>query len=189
MSPGLLNVLAWSIPHKDPLSPTFKWIAFSIIAGLSLALLRQFHTLLRRNETSGFSATFGYGCSIMATLLLFPAHAELGMTVLAVLAFGDGSATLGGILLGGRTLPWNRAKTWSGTMCFVFVGGPLASLAYLAESQPTAPVFAAIVCGMTAATVAALAESLRSRINDNIRVGIAAAVSVAAAHALTVGLI
>jgi dolichol kinase len=128
-------------------------------------------------------------------LLLFPAHAELGLTVLAVLAFGDGSATLGGLLFDSRPLPWNRDKTWSGTLCFLLAAIPMASLIYWGEShnaealEPGVSFATALFCGGSAAFVAAIAESLRSRINDNVRVGLAASVAVAATHALAVGLV
>lgn len=188
MAPGLLVVLSWSIPHKDPLSPTFKFIAGGIIMGLALLLLRRWHTVVRKGETHNLGAVFGYAVSVLATLLLFPAHAELGMAVLVVLAFGDGSATLGGLILRGPALPWNSQKTWAGTLSFIIVGAPLTVLAYWAESQPKADWAAATACGITAVLVAAFAESIPSRINDNIRVGIAASAGVAITHAVAVGM-
>jgi dolichol kinase len=141
------------------------------------------------------AAVIGYAGSVLLTLLLFPAHAELGLTVLAVLAFGDGSATLGGKLFGGKRLPWNRDTTWAGLICFVCVGLPMAALVYWGEtyfnpetaSEPV-PISIALLCGGTATVIAALAESVPSRINDNIRVGLAASLAVVSVHALAVGL-
>ena len=187
MLPGLLPVLSWIVPHKDPLSPTFKGIAGCIVVGLSVALLSRFHTILRTDEHNPLAAVFGYAGAVLMTLILFPAHAELGMTVLVILAFGDGSATLGGILLRGPTLPWNSTKTWAGLFCFLLIGAPLASLAYWAEAQPVVGVGAAVVCGCSAAIVAALFESIDSRWNDNIRVGLAASITVAIAHGIFIG--
>ncbi|MGH7130100.1 MAG: hypothetical protein ACREIV_16125, partial [Planctomycetaceae bacterium] len=136
----------------------------------------------------------GYAGSVLATLLIFPAHAELGLAVLAVLAFGDGSATLGGMLIGGPRLPWNRAKTVSGLVSFLLVGGATASLVYWGEvyfnpesDTPPVTLGTALLCGFAAAGVSAVAESLPMRLNDNVRVGVTAAATVAVVHALVVG--
>ena len=187
MLPGLLPIISWIVPHKDPLSPTFKLIAAGVMAGLCFALFRSFHTIVRKGERNPTSAVFGYAGAVLATLLLFPAQAELGMTVLVVLAFGDGSATLGGMLFPGPRLPWNADKTWSGLLCFLFIGAPLASLAYWAEAQPYATFDIAAICGCSAIVTAAIAESIKSQINDNIRVGVVAAAAVAVTHGLVVG--
>ncbi|MBM82024.1 MAG: hypothetical protein CMJ78_15745 [Planctomycetaceae bacterium] len=188
MAPGLLPIASWAYPHKDPLSPTFKWIAVGIIVGLATTLLARYRTVQREDERNGIGAVAGYAFSVLLTLLLFPSHAELGMAVLVVLAFGDGSATLGGLYFAGPKLPWNGIKSWSGTACFVLVGGPLASLAYLAESQPKADWQVALSCGMAAALAAAIVESLPVKLNDNIRVGVTSAVVLVAMHAWLVGL-
>ena len=136
----------------------------------------------------------GYAGSVLMTLLLFPAHAELGLTVLAVLAFGDGSATLLGKLIGGPRLPWNREKSWSGFLAFVAVGGTMASLIYWGETHfnPEAlgsgvTFWQALACGFAPALLGAVYESIPSRINDNIRVGAVAAITVTAVHVLVVG--
>lgn len=188
MAPGCLPIASYIYPHKDPLSPTFCAIAFGIIVGISSVLLWKFKTIRRTGEQSELGAVFGYAVSTLLTLLLFPEHAELGMLVLCVLAFGDGMATTCGLLFLGPRLPWNHEKTWSGLTAFVVFGGLASSLAYWAESQPRAMTWQALVCGISAASLAAIAESLPSRINDNVRVGIVAAVTAVIAHAIVVGL-
>ncbi len=186
MSPGLLPIASYIYPHKDPLSPTFQKIAAGLIVGITALLLWRYKTIRRKGEQSELAAVFGYSVSVLATLLLLPKHAELGMLVLCVLAFGDGMATTCGLLLRGPALPWNQAKSWAGTIAFVGFGGYLSSLAYWAESQPRASWPIALTCGFSAAVVAAFAESLPSRVNDNVRVGIAAAVTAIATHAFVV---
>lgn len=188
MLPGLLPIASYIYPHKDPLSPTFQKIAAGLIVGIAALLLWRYKTIRRTGEQSELAAVFGYSVSVLATLLLFPKHAELGMLVLCVLAFGDGMATTIGLLLRGPRLPWNQDKSWAGTLAFVGFGGYLASLAYWAESQPRAGWPIALTCGFAAAIVAAIAESLPSRVNDNVRVGIASAVTAVTTHAMVVGL-
>jgi len=195
ISPGLLPFLLWPIPHADPISPTLRGIIVltcAIIAGL---IYLRFHRVARQSVASDRAgAVLGYSGSVLLTLLLFPANAELGLTVLAILAFGDGSATLGGMLLAGPKLPWNRSKTWTGTLCFLACGVPMATVVFWgetyfnAESQGSpVPFFSALLCGGTAVVLAAIAESVPSRINDNIRVGVTAAVSLVVMHFLVVG--
>lgn len=188
MSPGLLPIASYIYPHKDPLSPTFQKIAAGLIIGITALLLWRYKTIRRAGEQSELAAVFGYSVSVLATLLLLPKHAELGMLVLCVLAFGDGMATTCGLLLRGPAIPWNRAKSWAGSLAFVGFGGYSASLAYWAESQPRADWPIALTCGFSAAVVAAFAESLPSRVNDNVRVGLSAAVTAIATHACIVGL-
>ena len=188
MLPGLLPIASYIYPHKDPLSPTFQKIAAGLIVGIAGLLLWRFKNIRRTGEQAELAAVCGYSVSVLATLLLFPKHAELGMLVLCVLAFGDGMATTMGLVLQGPRLSWNREKTWAGTFAFVGFGGYLGSLAYWAESQPRASWLIALTCGFAAAVVAAVAESLPSRVNDNVRVGIAAAVTAVAAHSIVVGL-
>ena len=194
MSPGLLAFLLWVFPHQDPISPTMWWIIVVVIVGIAARIFIQFRRIARTGEEARVGCVVGYAGAVLFTLLLFPAHLELGLAVLAVLAFGDGSATLGGLMLRGPTLPWNREKTWAGTSCFFLIGAPLASLIYWGETAfnpeslgPAVSLAAAFVCGSSAAFVAAIAESLRSRIDDNIRVGLAAAATVVIAHGWVVG--
>lgn len=187
IAPGLLPILSWAIPHEDPLSITFQIIAAAIIIGIAAALVSRYHTVVRRGERNWGPAVLGYAGAVLGMLLLFPSSAELGMTVLVVLAFGDGTATLCGLYFRGRPLPWNPHKTWAGLAGFIAAGLPLSVLAYLAESQPTAPFVAALGCGAAATFAAAIAESLDMRLNDNIRVGLAASLAVLCAHQMLVG--
>ncbi|MFQ5735081.1 MAG: hypothetical protein ACE5KM_24370, partial [Planctomycetaceae bacterium] len=102
-------------------------------------------------------------------------------------------ATWGGKLAGGPALPWNRAKTWSGSLTFIAVGLPMTSLIYWRETHNLEAIgpgvsfgTAVLVCGV-GVVAAAFAESLPSRVNDNLRVGLAAMGFVAVAHGAVVG--
>lgn len=195
MAPGLLPFLLWPIPHRDPLSPTLQIIMIGLCLALGAWIFFGFRHIARNGRINDrISGVGGYAGSVLATLLLFPQHAEMGLMVLGVLAFGDGAATLGGLLLRGPALPWNHDKTWAGFFTFLGIGIPLASLIYWGEShnlealQPGVSFSTALVCGGIPVTVSALAESIKSPINDNIRVGITSAVAVVVTHGLLVGL-
>ena len=180
MSPSLMPIGLPFIPHNDVWGAPLLGILFlSTITVLVLAvLLGPF--LVRNGEISWMGAVLGYMGPVVGALLLFPGRAEWGLMTLQILALGDGSATLGGLMIGGRRLPWNRKKTFSGLFCFAIVGSLAASYSFWGESRPGVSFTKAfVVCGV-AALCAAIVESLPIRSNDNMRVG---------ATALIVGII
>lgn len=195
MAPGVLSFALWAFPHRDPLSPTAQVILTAIIVAISFKVFLGFRTFRRDGErqTQATWAVLGYSISVLACLVLLPAHAQIGIGVLGILAFGDGSATLGGLLLRGPALPWNRSKSWSGLCCFLVFGTGMSALMYWGESHnleaqtPGVSFGTALACTGFATVLAALAESLPSRINDNIRVGLTASMALIVAHGMLVG--
>jgi dolichol kinase len=202
MLPGFLPLLLWVIPHPHPRMVTL--IAAIVIVGVATATFVRFRCIQREREQRNdcIVAVAGYAGSVLATLLLFPAHVEVALVIVGVLAFGDGSATLGGMLLGGRRLPWNPQKTIAGTACFLLVGAPMAALLYMAQVHSYWAEFerwdlslhalpsrfaVALTIAAVATVTAAIAESLPLRTNDNLRVGVSAAVAASLAQLLIVG--
>src|ERR1700722_20125259 len=101
MLPGIFPLVLWVIPHPH------RWVVAtlvgsSVVAGAIVTAVR-FHCIKRAEEgqTDCSIAVTSYACSILATLILFAPRVEVAFLVLGVFAFGDGSATLGGMLLGG----------------------------------------------------------------------------------------
>ena len=182
VSPGLLAFLLPLLPHAKPLS-TESLVEItaitSVLTGLYVVLRRRVE---RENETDFYVTALSYPAAILAVLFAFPAAPELAVVVLVALAFGDGAAYFAGTRIGGRPLPWNRSKTWAGTLGFLIVAGPLATLAYRFEAGPETAWPAAALCGGGAVLAAAAAESLPTRLSDNLRVGVAAAVTVSVMH-------
>src|SRR5581483_6049303 len=109
-------------------------------------------------------------------LSLFRGREEIGLMTLIILAFGDGSATLTGLYFGGQPLPWNRRKSWTGTLCFVAIAAPIATLIYWAEARPAVPLATVALIATCTTAVCAVVESIPSRWNDNLRVGATAAI-------------
>ncbi len=178
MVPGLLPLLLWVYPHQYPdWEPQIRiWVA-----GLAMLLaffgLKHFHSVARSGETAGIGSVVGYSFAVLGALAIAPQHPEYSLIVLTILAFGDGSATLGGMLIGGPKLFWNRHKTWAGLLCFTAAGTVVATLAYWGEVRPTPEWRDALIVGSVVAAAAALAESLPLRMNDNFRVGIVTVVA------------
>jgi dolichol kinase len=110
--------------------------------------------------------------------LAFPAQPEMGLVVTVIIAFGDGSATLGGMLVQGPSLPWNNDKSWVGFSAFLLISIPLAAVVYWGEARPGVSLSTALACVAPACLAAGVAESLPMRLNDNIRVGMTASLTI-----------
>ena len=171
MTPALMPIGLPFIPHSDVWGPILITILLlSSVVTLVLAVILG-PLLTRSGESNWMHAVVGYMVPIVAALLLLPGRAEFGLMTLQILALGDGSATLGGMLLGGRRLPWNRSKTFSGLLCFTIVGSLAATYSFWGEARPGVPIGTAyLICGV-AALCAGIVESLPIRSNDNLRVG------------------
>lgn len=189
VAPGFLPALLWVVPHRDPIGMPARLAILAIACGTAAAIFYGYRRIARPGDGERLPAVAGYAGSVLLTLLAFPGDIEIGLTVLAVLAFGDGTATAGGLLLGGPSLPWNPRKTWAGLTCFLVAGGSAAAFLHWAErtfnpaSVPASvPLGVSLACGIASALVGAIVESVPSRVNDNIRVGFAAAVTAAAVH-------
>jgi len=190
MAPGLLPFALHLVPHADPISRLMKLIIVGLCVAIAGRILWGFQQIQRQGEGAGVTAVAGYSLSVLLTALLFPRHLELGLAVLSILAFGDGSATLFGLLLRGPRLPWNTAKSWSGFLAFIAVGSLMTAWIYWGEThnleaaEPSVTFGLALAFTMPAVIAAAIAESVRSRLNDNVRVGVTAAVVLVLLHTL-----
>lgn len=187
MLPGLFPFMLWVIPHPDPWGP---YLFYSMIAATAFVVingLRQFSAFARAGETNGVDSILGYATPVLVSLLMSRGREELCLLTLAILAFGDGSATVGGLLLGGKPLPWNPRKTLTGLLCFWGMGGILGTVVYWGESRPGVSWMVAASVAGVAVFFAGLLESLPSRINDNLRVGFASAIIGAVMHFTLVG--
>lgn len=186
--PGILAFIMTQIPHMDPIR---LWtIGTGVALGLGLVVYSsiRFHKLYRRHPEEGrFSSTLGYGLPIIPLLLIFRGHLELGLAATTIIAFGDGSATMMGLLLRGPRLPWNRAKSIVGTVCFMGIGTLMASLVYWIEALPDVSYGTAVAVTAPVAICCALLESLPLRVNDNLVVSASASVLLLVMQTLLVG--
>ncbi len=181
MAPGLLPFPLQMIAHKDPISAFLWWIIISIFVVVTGYIFIRFRRISRSPDDLGNAAIAGYAASVLLTLVFFPDRIEVGLSVLSILAFGDGSASLFGQMFRGPTLPWNRGKSWSGFLAFLLVGGLMTGWIYWGECQnpeavdPPLTFLTALLLTAPAVAACAFIESIPSRINDNIRVGVTAA--------------
>ena len=125
---------------------------------------------LRRGVPAGI---LFYPLSVLLLILVFRRRLDIAAAAWAILAVGDGIATIAGRAAGGPTLPWNREKTAAGSASFALAGGAAGVLLCwwtqpaLASPAPAAFVIAAPI---VAAIVAALVEGLPGKLDDNLSV-------------------
>ena len=143
-----------------------------------LVLPRITHHLLEREDERrrGYSeGILEYPLSVGALFLLFGSRMPVVAAAWAILAFGDGFATIVGRTVRGPRLPWNHDKTISGFAAFVMVGGVAASAMYLWAAQAgieesPASLGGVVALCFAAALFGAVLESLETGINDNVSV-------------------
>lgn len=187
MLPGLLPALLLVLPHYDPWELPLKASVVGISLGIIAFAILRYNDFARPGESQWHVSVIGYTVPVVAMLLLLPGRSELGLMTLGVLAFGDGSAALGGKLMQGPKLPWNRYKTWAGLASFAIVGSVAATFCYWADARPAVPIRICFTIAAAAALMGAIVESLPIRTHDNFRVGATAALTGLMMHILLLG--
>jgi dolichol kinase len=199
MLPGIVPFALFLVPHPRPL-PWYSLVAVTVLTTLlTLVYIASKKIVERPGERDFYSTCLSYPACIVGMLLAFPQHPEFACVLVVILALGDGSACIGGKVFGGRKLPWNSEKTWAGTACFILVAAPIATIAYFLEANAhslaawgeggalASPLSLALLCAVAATLVGSLAESWKSKLTDNLRVGLAASVTIVATYYLCAG--
>jgi uncharacterized protein (TIGR00297 family) len=121
-----------------------------------------------------------YPVAVLLLVLLFWRRLEVAAAAWGILAFGDGMASVAGMTLGSRKLPWNARKSWAGTLAYVLFGtlGAGILLQWTAPGRYDAT-FAWLVA-LAAALLAAALESLPEGLDDNLGVPLVSALFLAA---------
>jgi uncharacterized protein (TIGR00297 family) len=110
-----------------------------------------------------------YPISVLALILLYRHDLHIVAATWAFMALGDGMASVTGGALAGPTLPWNRAKTWSGFAGFIVAGTAGAYVLTCWTAPAVAPDIALRICA-AGAVVGAIVESVPIRLDDNASV-------------------
>lgn len=120
-----------------------------------------------------------YPLSVLILTLVFARRLEIAAAGWALMAFGDGMATLVGKSLPRPRLPWNRDKSLAGSVALFFCGGGTAWLMYLfvAAGHGRHPdPFLVLAAVAATAALAAILESLPTGVDDNLLVPLASGV-------------
>jgi uncharacterized protein (TIGR00297 family) len=143
-----------------------------------LLLPRVASRLFRPGERVRAEGIALYPVSVLVLILLFPGRPDIVGAAWAVLAAGDGLAGLVGTRAGGPSWRWNPRKTLAGSFAFVACGGAAAvalSLWGRPAVAPAPPLAWSVGAPLLAAVVAALVESRRGGLDDNLTVPASAA--------------
>ena len=123
-----------------------------------------------------------YPLAVLGLVLVFRHELWKAAAVWAVLAAGDGMASLAGQWLDGPRLPWNPRKTWAGSAAFVAFGALAADALTVWTLRLPVSALAApwLVAGcLLLALGCALVESLSTTLDDNLTVPVAGALAIA----------
>jgi uncharacterized protein (TIGR00297 family) len=108
-----------------------------------------------------------YPISVLVLIVLYRNHLHIAAAAWAIMALGDGLATVIGERVDGSALPWNQQKTWSGFVSFAVAGTVGAALLTRWVAPEIPPHKRLIVCA-AAALLGGLFESLPIALDDNI---------------------
>ena len=146
-------------------------VAAAAIAGNGLGLHRIVGSGVSRHERGYDEGIVLYPTAVLLLILVFRNHLHYAAIAWALLAFGDGVATLAGKSLRIATLPWHPDKSWGGLLAFVLVGG---AMAYAAGAWMG---YRNVIVIAVATFAAAIVESLPLHVDDNLTVPFAASVA------------
>jgi uncharacterized protein (TIGR00297 family) len=121
-----------------------------------------------------------YPLAVLLLILVFRSRLDIVAAAWAILALGDGAATLVGRSIGRTPIPWNRDKTWEGTTAFVLCASVGAVfLCWWTQPNIQTPQSPWFVFGapVAASIAAALVETIPVRLDDNLSVPFAAGVT------------
>jgi len=147
----------------------FNWLILPRVGG----------KLIAREQHGTDRGILIYPLAVFALIVAFPTRPEAAGAVWAILAFGDGVATLVGRNIGKRPLPWNPDKSVAGTLAFAEAGLPAAYLAWVfigSHGPMMLHPFLALLIVVVACTIV---ESLQLNLEDNITVPLTGGVAIA----------
>lgn len=111
-----------------------------------------------------------YPLCVLLLILIYWNRLEVAAASWGILAFGDGMASVVGMALGRRKLPWNPRKSWMGTIAYVIFGTAAAAILLQWTAPGRYSLAFAVAAAFGASLVAAMLESLPQGLDDNIGV-------------------
>ncbi len=154
-------------------------LACAALAFNLLVLPRIGKGLYRPTDARFAAGIILYPLAVLLLLLCFPRRPDIVAAAWAILAAGDGMATLAGRAMPIARLPWNPDKSYGGLIAFVLCGGSaaIALAMWTAPAvQPVPGVAFLVAAPLAAALAAGLVETIPVGLDDNLRVPAAAAI-------------
>jgi len=158
---------------------SLKWLPWWAAAGVAafavlgnwLVLHRIVGTGVSRHERGYDPGIVLYPAAVLVLIVVFRNHIAYAGIAWAMLAFGDGFATLAGRTLRIAPLPWNREKSWGGFLAFFIAGFGMGCAVGVWLG------YRGWIAIAITALAAAITESLPLHVDDNITVPCAASVA------------
>lgn len=147
----------------------FVLLFFTLLVVPKLKMRSYFY---RRFENKYSQGAVLYFFVLLVLILVFPL--TIVAAAWAILAWGDGAATLIGKHFKAKELPWNKHKSYAGSLAFIFFG-TVGAFILLQWMTPGMSASQAFFLGAKATMVAALVESLPLKTNDNVTVTLTSA--------------
>ena len=160
------------------LLPFLTWVQAAGCAVLALLfnllLLPRLEVDLRKRPADQTAADTWtgivlYPISVLALILFYRNSMHVVAAVWAIMALGDGMASVVGETLRGPTLPYNREKTWAGFAGFI-VAGTVGAYLLARWANPLLPADKVLLVSAATALVGAVVETLPIRLDDNVSV-------------------
>ena len=138
-------------------------------AGADLLKSAGANTRVRPYPENLWTGIVLYPISVLLLILIYRHHLHIAAAAWAIMALGDGMASVAGESLRGPSLPWNREKRWSGSTVFL-VAGAAGAYGLTRWVNPWLPTDKVLAVSAAAALVGALVESVPIRLDDNVSV-------------------
>ncbi|HEX7190876.1 MAG TPA: DUF92 domain-containing protein [Thermoanaerobaculia bacterium] len=158
-----LRFLSWPVAAAVAAAAVFaNWLLLHRLVGKRVS----------RHERGYDAGIVLYPLAVLVLIIVFRDRPAIAGASWAIMAFGDGFATLAGKNIRGPRLPWNEDKSWSGFLAFLAFGFVGAEFTWLFVSgNPPLNVISITVL------LCAIAESLPLNFDDNLIVPIVAGCS------------
>src|SRR5258706_2133490 len=165
-----------------------RYISWPVAALLGLAAL-AFNVLLMplfgrtiyrdagKKRDAGIVA---YPAAVLLVILLLRHNLEAAAAIWGMMAFGDPAASVAGKLLGGARLPWNRKKTWAGSIAYGVFGAVAGSLLFAFVGRIAVGYAFSVFAGF--ALIGSFLESVETGFDDNLLPGLGVACAYASLH-------
>src|SRR6187549_1101462 len=136
-----------------------KWLSWEVAAIVCVAAIvsnwlvlhRLVGRTVSRHERGYDAGIVFYPVAVLLLVLTFRHQLHFAAIGWALLAFGDGVATLAGKSFSTQRLPWNPDKSWAGLIAFFLIGSVMAlAVAYwLDYRHPIVVLIAALAAAIT----------------------------------------
>ena len=125
-----------------------------------------------------------YPISVFLCILFCYRRLYVAAAAWAIMAWGDGFASVIGQKFGTKKLPWNTNRSYAGSLAFLIIGSAAAvGFTFWVWQTPAAPVlWYAVAIPVLGTILATLIETVPTGLDDNLTVPISAALFMLALH-------